>query len=766
MAATGLDVHLHPLVLINISDHVVRFRSASRSERVLGALLGAQEGRRIDVHNSFELVLQEESGERSLDLEFFQQRLAQYLEVFPRYEFLGWYSTGPHPEEADKALHRKIQEVGANENPFALLMDTDKMSREKASQGEDLPVKVYDATVHIEQGAATVTWNEVLYIIDTLEAERIAVNHVAKSATTATSGYSSDFTQYTSGLSNSVVMLSNRIKELLEHMKEVKEGRAPKNPEVLRQTLSICQALQSVHPSALQEEFCGEYNDATLVVLLATLTKVCANTSDLLDKFQLAYDRTAGLLRTAATSNVEHISQPVTHPEVGLMSFVRLLAHGNVLAALLCCATASKLRTREQAGAVPAGVPQIEELGLLWQRCAAEGDECACGSGHVRFGEGDRWVALQLGAGSAPVSCNISSFGEDPAFNRMKECWCAAPASENPQPARVAIVMLSRHPPDLNTWIRYHLHHEGVEHIFVRAEDSPQISESVQQLSAQDQAKVTLWATPSPSLLGLSSTDSRPVDDYTTLQARQTAAMARARDACSQMGIDWLIHIDDDELLYSPQSRKIGDLLAAVPSNLAQAALTGLLCECATSGDIAGLRVLIHAGAEVNAATAYDMRTPLHLAAAAGKLDVVQFLIAECGASLQQDRFGLLPIHDAVENSHTEVRRYLQSQKLAVPQQSEDRDSNDTDELMGTVFELVVKEGVFSYTTVHAEVKHFFQVLRFHEIYFRHFTPMQIAKHVHCLIAAKHVARATDDIGGLEFDFKSEHSGFFLSSIG
>ena len=74
---------------------------------------------------------------------------------------------------------------------------------------------------------------------------------------------------------------------------------------------------------------------------------------------------------------------------------------------------------------------------------------------------------------------------------------------------------------------------------------------------------------------------------------------------------------------------------------------------------------------------------------------------------------------------------------------------------MGTVFELVVKEGVFSYTTVHAEVKHFFQALRFHEVYFKHFTPMQIAKHVHCLIAAKHVARATDDIGGLEFDFKS-----------
>eukprot|EP00931_Biecheleriopsis_adriatica_P003747 TRINITY_DN105516_c0_g1_i1.p1 TRINITY_DN105516_c0_g1~~TRINITY_DN105516_c0_g1_i1.p1 ORF type:complete len:1172 (-),score=218.17 TRINITY_DN105516_c0_g1_i1:95-3181(-) len=94
------------------------------------------------------------------------------------------------------------------------------------------------------------------------------------------------------------------------------------------------------------------------------------------------------------------------------------------------------------------------------------------------------------------------------------------------------------------------------------------------------------------------------------------------------------------------------------------------------------------------------------------------------------------------------------------------RQEPDLDDLMSTVFELVAKEGVFSYTTVHGEVQHFFQGLRFHEIYFKHFTPVQISKHVHCLVAAKHVARATNDVGGLEFDFKSEHSAFFLSTIG
>eukprot|EP00434_Breviolum_minutum_P005444 symbB.v1.2.004796.t1/scaffold270.1/size246978/7 len=315
-AAAGLDVHLHPLVLINISDHVVRFRSAQRSERVLGALLGAQEGRRVDVHNSFELVCVESGGQRTEPQKHpfpaFSLRIApskghwiwnssssgfpSIWRFFQDMNFLVGILQVLNQKRQIKPSTRRSRR-SANENPFALLVDADKMSREKASQSEELPVKVYDATIHIEQGEATVTWNEVPYIIDTLEAERIAVNHVAKSATTATASYSSDFTQHTSGLSNSVVMLSNRIKELLEHMKDVKEGRAPKNQEVLRQTLSICQALQSVHPSSLKQEFCGEFNDATLVVLLATLTKVCSNTSDLLDKFQLAYDRTCVKIR-------------------------------------------------------------------------------------------------------------------------------------------------------------------------------------------------------------------------------------------------------------------------------------------------------------------------------------------------------------------------------------------------------------------------------------------------------------------------------------
>lgn len=288
----GLSVHLHPLVLINVSDHIVRFRHTGRAQqRVLGVLLGAFEARRVDVHTSFELIVQEESMDDSaVDEEFFKSRSAQYLEVFPKYEFIGWYTTGCMPTETDNIYLKKFQELSDNENPFVLLVDTVRLAAERVGQSEELPVKVFDSTTHIDGGNTTVLWKEVPYAIDTLQAERIAINHVAKNATAATAGYSSDFTQHTSGLANSVVMLNNRVKELLTYMEDVKAGRAPKNHDILRQLLNVCKALQAAQHDDMHREFCAEFNDASLVVMLGTLTKVCSNTSELWDKFHLAHD--------------------------------------------------------------------------------------------------------------------------------------------------------------------------------------------------------------------------------------------------------------------------------------------------------------------------------------------------------------------------------------------------------------------------------------------------------------------------------------------
>eukprot|EP00927_Polykrikos_kofoidii_P043178 TRINITY_DN37229_c0_g1_i1.p1 TRINITY_DN37229_c0_g1~~TRINITY_DN37229_c0_g1_i1.p1 ORF type:complete len:1141 (-),score=172.66 TRINITY_DN37229_c0_g1_i1:118-3540(-) len=221
-------------------------------------------------------------------------------------------------------------------------------------------------------------------------------------------------------------------------------------------------------------------------------------------------------------------------------------------------------------------------------------------------------------------------------------------------------------------------------------------------------------------------------------------------------------------LVRPKSSQRVSDILPPtdVLKALPESALSGFACECAGSGFIDGLRALAESGIDINVGTPYDKRTPLHLAAATGNLETVRFLVEDCGATMQRDRFGLLPIHDAVESGHADIRRYLQGQQL--PEEKETLtplDGRSIQELMGIVFELIVKEGIFSYSTVHAEVHRFFVELDLHPIYFDQFTPYQIAKHVHCLMAAKRVAMTTDDMGRMAFVLRSDGSGFFLSTI-
>ena len=59
-ASSSLNMTLHPLVVINVSDHFTRARAQSGGKagtRVFGALLGEQKGRNVEIANSFEMKM-------------------------------------------------------------------------------------------------------------------------------------------------------------------------------------------------------------------------------------------------------------------------------------------------------------------------------------------------------------------------------------------------------------------------------------------------------------------------------------------------------------------------------------------------------------------------------------------------------------------------------------------------------------------------------------------------------------------------------------
>lgn len=90
MAASGtiasVTISLHPLVIMNISEHWTRFRAQHGEPRqVYGALIGKQKGRNIEVMNSFELKTDEIADETIINRDYYNKKEQQYKQVIQSY---------------------------------------------------------------------------------------------------------------------------------------------------------------------------------------------------------------------------------------------------------------------------------------------------------------------------------------------------------------------------------------------------------------------------------------------------------------------------------------------------------------------------------------------------------------------------------------------------------------------------------------------------------------------------------------------------------
>lgn len=96
----SVSIQLHPLTVLNISDHLTRAKyltDKGQDYRAIGVLLGKQSGRNLDVCNSLELKFKTVKGVEyrdTLDDQFCKQRLDNYKKLFPDLDPIGWYTTG------------------------------------------------------------------------------------------------------------------------------------------------------------------------------------------------------------------------------------------------------------------------------------------------------------------------------------------------------------------------------------------------------------------------------------------------------------------------------------------------------------------------------------------------------------------------------------------------------------------------------------------------------------------------------------------------
>ncbi|GAA6060312.1 hypothetical protein JCM10212_002953 [Sporobolomyces blumeae] len=294
----GLQVSLHPLPLLNISDHYTRQSLNHRdpSIRVVGGLLGTQSGRHVDIVNSFELALVDppSTSDRpplQLDHAYFATRRDQFRQVFPTFDFLGWYTVGEAPTPQETHLHKQF--LAYNESPLFLQLSAVASSGSAPDpSSKDLPVTVYETVLEpSDKGEPEPVFVKVEYDVETGEAEKVAVDEVSKvhqddAASAGGSGNTASLVATLASQRNALSMLSSRVALIIQYLEALSTGQAKRDDETLRQIQALVSGLkgQVGKGGELEQEFMTEYNDALLTTYLASLTKQLMTANELLDK--------------------------------------------------------------------------------------------------------------------------------------------------------------------------------------------------------------------------------------------------------------------------------------------------------------------------------------------------------------------------------------------------------------------------------------------------------------------------------------------------
>jgi COP9 signalosome complex subunit 6 len=287
----GFGISLHPLVIMNVSEHFTRHRAQAAPGtpiRVFGCLLGTLSGRNVDIANSFELkVGAVGEGVYALDLNFLKVRLDEYKKVFPAYDVLGWYSTAPGQQalDGDLLLHRQLCEI--TESPMYLVLDP-----MPAAGMQDLPITIYESEMALVNDTPTMQLAPASYKIDSIDSERISIDHVAHISGTGGGPESAALVSHLGGQQSAIKMLSDRIQVLETYLAGVRDGSIPTDHAALRQIKSLCNSLPAVNSSAqFSNDFLQDYNDTMLVSYLSSITQGTGVVNEVIDKFQAAYDK-------------------------------------------------------------------------------------------------------------------------------------------------------------------------------------------------------------------------------------------------------------------------------------------------------------------------------------------------------------------------------------------------------------------------------------------------------------------------------------------
>ncbi|CDW77794.1 cop9 signalosome complex [Stylonychia lemnae] len=286
----SVSIELHPLAILNISDHFTRakylsFKDSPNKLRVVGALLGKQNGRVLEIVNTVEFsfkIVPESEGSIAPEEQFCASRIEAYKKNFPELDCVGWYTSDTKnqdlPTQADQIVQRKMQKF--TENPLLLIMNPESQI---AHDQNKLPYFLYDYD-NFQSKFVSMDFK-----LAQSDSERIAVDHVAQAVDQ--NAKTSALSQNMQASVNAVKLLRRKVKFLIDIVKNSEEVR--KNHQFMRDLNQICSSLPITTRENYDKNAFSEYSDIAAVNLLASVTKGFELLNGLLENYKI-YDGNRG----------------------------------------------------------------------------------------------------------------------------------------------------------------------------------------------------------------------------------------------------------------------------------------------------------------------------------------------------------------------------------------------------------------------------------------------------------------------------------------
>jgi len=225
LSIVNRSVSVAPLVLLSVADHYGRLPKGTR-KRVVGVLLGQNDGKSVRVSNSFAVPFEEDDKDPSvwfLDHNYVESMNDMFKKVNAREKLIGWYHSGPKLRASDLEINELFKRYVPN--PLLVIIDV---------QPKDVgvPTDAYFAVEEIkDDGTSTSkTFVHTPSTIEAEETEEIGVEHLLRDIRDVAVGTLS--TRITSQL-QSLQGLHLRLKDIGRYLQKVLDKELPVNHAIL-----------------------------------------------------------------------------------------------------------------------------------------------------------------------------------------------------------------------------------------------------------------------------------------------------------------------------------------------------------------------------------------------------------------------------------------------------------------------------------------------------------------------------------------------------